>query len=72
MPQGLFELRKDAITGWWVATIVDREFDRARFVRRAEAIDDGGACRNCHEPAGPGVTARMLKATARSVPSVGV
>jgi UDPglucose--hexose-1-phosphate uridylyltransferase len=61
MPQGLFELRKDAITGWWVATIVDREFDRARFVRRAEAIDDGGACRNCHEPAGPGVTARMLK-----------
>ena len=31
MSQGLFELRKDAITGWWVATVVDRTFDRERF-----------------------------------------
>ena len=30
MSQGLFELRKDAITGWWVATVVDRTFDRER------------------------------------------
>ena len=61
MPAGLFELRKDAITGWWVATIVDREFDPARFRRRAEPVDDGGDCRNCREPAGAGVRTRMLK-----------
>ena len=35
MSQGLFELRKDAITGWWVATIVDRTFDRERFAMPA-------------------------------------
>ena len=39
MPRGLFELRKDAITGWWVAVVVDREFDRARFARPAEQLD---------------------------------
>ncbi len=33
MAAGLFELRKDAITGWWVATIVDRTFHRDRFAR---------------------------------------
>ena len=32
MSQGLFELRKDAITGWWVATVVDRDL-RPRAVR---------------------------------------
>ena len=35
MSAGLFELRKDPITGWWVATIVDRDFDRDRFARAA-------------------------------------
>ena len=24
MPRGLFELRKDSVTGWWVAVVVDR------------------------------------------------
>ena len=24
MAAGLFELRRDSITGWWVATVVDR------------------------------------------------
>ena len=33
--QGLFELRKDAITGWWVATVVDRTFERERFALRS-------------------------------------
>ena len=33
---GLFELRKDAITGWWVATVVDRAFHRDRFALPAE------------------------------------
>jgi galactose-1-phosphate uridylyltransferase len=61
MTAGLFELRKDPITGWWVATIVDREFDRSRFARRAEAIDDHGDCQNCRLPAGDGVRLRVLK-----------
>lgn len=63
MPAGLFELRKDAITGWWVATIVDREFDRDRFRRPAEPVDDGGRCRNCREPDPDtdGARVRMLK-----------
>jgi UDPglucose--hexose-1-phosphate uridylyltransferase len=58
---GLFELRKDPITGWWVATIVDRDFDRSRFARPATAIDDGGDCQNCRLPSGEGVRVRVLK-----------
>jgi UDPglucose--hexose-1-phosphate uridylyltransferase len=61
MAAGLFELRKDAITGWWVATIVDREFDRHRFARRAEPVDDDGDCQNCRLPEGDGVRLRILK-----------
>ncbi len=61
MPAGLFELRKDDITGWWVATVVDRAFHRDRFARAAEAIDDGGDCQNCRLPAGDGIRVRMLK-----------
>lgn len=61
MAAGLFELRKDAVTGWWVATIVDREFDRRRFTLRAEPIDDGGDCQNCRLPPGEGVRVRALK-----------
>ena len=61
MSAGLFELRKDPITGWWVATIVDREFDRHRFARRAEAVDDDGDCQNCRLPEGDGVRIRVLK-----------
>ena len=61
MSAGLFELRKDPITGWWVATIVDRDFDRSRFARPAAAIDDGGDCQNCRLPAGDGVRVRVLK-----------
>jgi galactose-1-phosphate uridylyltransferase len=61
MPAGLFELRKDAVTGWWVATIVDREFHRDRFRLAAGRVDDGGDCQNCRLPAGDGVRTRMLK-----------
>jgi UDPglucose--hexose-1-phosphate uridylyltransferase len=61
MGAGLFELRKDAITGWWVATVVDREFHRDRFRLGALPADDGGVCRNCTEPAGDGVRTRVLK-----------
>ena len=61
MSAGLFELRKDPITGWWVATIVDRDFDRTRFARPALPIDDDGDCQNCRIPPGDGVRLRSLK-----------
>ena len=62
MAAGLFELRKDPITGWWVATIVDRAFHRDRFARAAESIDDTMfGCANCSNPPGDGVRLRMLK-----------
>jgi UDPglucose--hexose-1-phosphate uridylyltransferase len=58
---GLFELRKDPITSWWVATVVDRAFHRDRFARPAEPVDDGGDCQNCRLPEGDGVRLRVLK-----------
>jgi UDPglucose--hexose-1-phosphate uridylyltransferase len=62
MAAGLFELRKDPITGWWVATIVDRAFHRDRFARAAEPVDDAlFGCANCSSPPGDGVRTRMLK-----------
>ena len=61
MPAGLFELRKDPMTGWWVATIVDRAFARERFARQADSVEDGGDCQNCRLPAGDGVRVRVLK-----------
>jgi UDPglucose--hexose-1-phosphate uridylyltransferase len=62
MAAGLFELRKDPITGWWVATVVDRAFDRGRFARAAEPVDDRVfGCANCSTPDGDGVRVRTLK-----------
>ncbi len=62
MAAGLFELRKDPITGWWVATMVDRAFHRDRFARAAEAVDDQlFGCANCTTPEGDGIRVRMLK-----------
>ena len=67
MPRGLFELRKDSITGWWVAVVVDREFDRSRFHRPAKFIGQEPAeCQNCNAP-GEGVRVRMLKPRAFTV-----
>ncbi len=60
MSAGLFELRKDPITGWWVATVVDRAFHRDRFARRAGHVEDDGKCQNCAQP-GDGVRVRILK-----------
>jgi UDPglucose--hexose-1-phosphate uridylyltransferase len=59
MPQGMFELRRDDITGWWVAVIVDREFDRSRFALRAEPV--GVRCQNCDIAVGDGAFVRTLK-----------
>jgi UDPglucose--hexose-1-phosphate uridylyltransferase len=61
MAAGLFELRRDEITGWWVATVVDRKFNRGRFALAAGQIDDGGECQNCGQPPGDGVRLRTLK-----------
>src|SRR5438876_1041836 len=60
MAAGLFELRKDAITGWWVATVVDRAFHRDRFALAAEPVADDH-CQNCGDPPGDGVRLRVLK-----------
>ena len=53
MSRGLFELRKDSITGWWVAVVVDRDFERERFLGRptdqGETLED---CPNCRLAAG--------------------
>ncbi len=63
MARGLFELRKDSITGWWVAVVVDREFDRERFHRPARHQGQTLAdCPNCNlAGGGEGVQLRMLK-----------
>lgn len=61
MSRGLFELRKDAITGWWVATVVDRTFARERFALPAAPVEDRGDCFNCRIPAGEGIRLRTLK-----------
>ena len=60
MAAGLFELRKDPVTGWWVATVVDRAFHRDRFERAAEPVD-AEPCQNCTDPPGEGVRLRTLK-----------
>ena len=46
MPGGVFELRRDAITGWWVAVIVERAYESGRFARRAQPLI-GRECQNC-------------------------
>jgi UDPglucose--hexose-1-phosphate uridylyltransferase len=61
MSQGLFELRKDAITSWWVATMIDRTFARERFALPAAQIADRGDCFNCRIPPGDGIRLRVLK-----------
>jgi UDPglucose--hexose-1-phosphate uridylyltransferase len=61
MAAGLFELRKDPITGWWVATVVDRAFHRDRFEKSAEQVADQEECQNCVTPPGEGVRLRVLK-----------
>lgn len=68
MPGGLFELRRDDITGWWVAVVVDREFNRARFAREAAAVRDvSGRCQNCDRDAPDHARLRTLKPKAFTV-----
>jgi len=68
MPGGLFELRRDDITGWWVAVVVDREFDRSRFALRAATVGSPERrCQNCEVAIGDGVFVRTLKPQAFTV-----
>jgi UDPglucose--hexose-1-phosphate uridylyltransferase len=61
MAGGMFELRKDAVTGWWVAVVVDREYDASRFASSARQVDLGDReCPNCAH-AGSAVRVRVLK-----------
>ena len=63
---GLFELRKDPITSWWVATIVDRAFHRDRFARAAEPVgvptpvDDTGSRGSASRPIDLRTAPRMV------------
>jgi hypothetical protein len=59
---GLFELRKDPITGWWVATIVDRDFDRAGSPAR-DADRRRRRLPELPHPAGDGVRVRSSRTT---------
>jgi UDPglucose--hexose-1-phosphate uridylyltransferase len=62
MAGGLFELRRDDITGWWVAVVVDRGYDRSRFALAAQSVvPSGGHCQNCDRAETDGVWLRMLK-----------
>ncbi len=69
MPGGLFELRRDDITGWWVAVVVDREFERSRFAVPARRVGEPAArCPNCElAPPRDEVWVRMLKPQAFTV-----
>ncbi|HEY7600680.1 MAG TPA: hypothetical protein VH741_12190, partial [Candidatus Limnocylindrales bacterium] len=64
MARGLFELRRDEVTGWWVAVVVDRAFDRDRFRRAALRIgQDPAHCQNC-QATGDRTSVRVLKPNA--------
>ena len=62
MAAGLFELRKDPITGWWVATVVDRAFHRDRSpAPRNPSTTALFGCATARRRTGAGVRVRMLK-----------
>ncbi len=68
MAGGLFELRRDEITGWWVAVVVDREYDHSRFAMRAESVmRPSWHCQNCDRAETPGVWLRTLKPQAFTI-----
>jgi galactose-1-phosphate uridylyltransferase len=68
MAGGLFELRRDDITGWWVATVVDREFDRARFARPARRMGTPDEeCQNCRSAPTDRAWLRVLKPQAFTI-----
>ena len=68
MAGGLFELRRDDITGWWVAVVVDREFDRTRFARSARRVrTPDEQCQNCASAPNERAWVRILKPQAFTI-----
>jgi UDPglucose--hexose-1-phosphate uridylyltransferase len=63
MAGGVFELRRDAITGWWVAVVVDRAYEPGRFARRAHPLVDV-ACQNCTDSRSTEPWLRVLRSHA--------
>ena len=45
---GVFELRRDPVTGWWSAIVADRAFQREAFEIPAQPVE-GTHCRHCDE-----------------------
>ena len=45
----MWELRRDEITGWWSATVVDREFDSERFHEARLSGARAPSCANSSE-----------------------
>ena len=67
MARGLFELRRDEITGWWVAVVVEREFNLSRFRRSAKTLgQEPDECPNC-AAARKGTAVRTLKPQAFTI-----
>jgi UDPglucose--hexose-1-phosphate uridylyltransferase len=65
---GLFELRRDDITGWWVAVVVERAYDRSRFATPSQPVmPEGTACQNCERTQTDGVWLRTLRHQAFTV-----
>ncbi|HEX2221259.1 MAG TPA: hypothetical protein VHK06_01920 [Candidatus Limnocylindria bacterium] len=44
----VFELRRDPVTGWWSAVVVDRTFEHSNFAVAAAPVE-GTHCRHCDD-----------------------
>ncbi len=68
MAGGLFELRRDDITGWWVAVVVDRKYEPARFARPARRVGTPDErCQNCESAPNDRAWLRVLKPQAFTI-----
>ena len=61
MSGGIWELRRDEITGWWSATVVDREFEPQRFHETRTSGAREEECTNCAQADATAVTRRVLR-----------
>ena len=61
MSGGIWELRRDEITGWWSATVVDREFEPQRFHEARTSGAREEECANCAQADASTVTRRVLR-----------
>ena len=61
MSGGIWELRRDEITGWWSATVVDREFQPQRFHEARTSGAREEECANCAQGDSVTVTRRVLR-----------